>query len=364
MRNNAARRRGFTLIELLVVIAIIAILVALLLPAVQQAREAARRTQCRNKLKQLGLALHNYHDVHQCFPPGTSGGDLKLYAGTVMHGWRGHGWATFCLPFLEQQPLYARIDFKEPIYIGLPFGAVNANETLYSSEQPRAFVCPSDVRRRQITDSASGSGVLKWAPGLMMCSYVGNFGVNAFIRGSTTGSNISWRDSRFVGGSSNSLAPNATTNSRGLGPLFSNSRVRMRDVSDGLSNCLLIGERMGGVDEGIPSNGYFTASQTFWAGGVHFQTLSSAYYRPNKCDRDTPQADLDGCVGNFSSWHPGGLNVVLMDGSVRFISENIDSADETDIDAIPSMTGSGRRNVYGIWQALCDINDGMVIGEF
>lgn len=150
----------------------------------------------------------------------------------------------------------------------------------------------------------------------------------------------------------------------GGGPFWNNSNTRFRDVTDGTTNTVMVGERRGGLDDTVPGIANVTVSQAFWMGTGHSPALSSGYYRPNKCDRNTPQADLNGCVGNFSSWHPGGLNVVLMDGSVRFISENIDSADEADIDAIPSMTGSGRRDVYGIWQALCDINDGLVIGEF
>lgn len=350
-------RSGFTLIELLVVIAIIAILIALLLPAVQQAREAARRTECRNKLKQLGLALHNYHDVHRCLPMGVMGGDARLYSGSGMAAHRGFAWGAYILPFIEEPNLFRAIDFGEPVYPLGPPMLTNSNEALLTGISSTKFLCPTDLR------SPNDESFLP-APGLSAASYVGNTGVNGFIRGQGSFANISWPLVRFWGSAINSLTPMSIANSVSSGPFSINSRTRLRDVTDGTTNVILLGERRGGLDAGIPWSSAITGSQTFWVGAFRYQTLSSAYYRPNKCDRDTPQADLDGCVGNFSSWHPGGMNACLMDGSVRFISENIDSADEAAIDAIPSMTGPGRKNVYGIWQALCDINDGMVIGEF
>ncbi|MBQ7815363.1 MAG: DUF1559 domain-containing protein, partial [Thermoguttaceae bacterium] len=120
-----SRRNGFTLVELLVVIAIIGILIGLLLPAVQAAREAARRMQCTNNMKQIGLAMHNYHDTHNCFPPGNTffnganGTDLRgsgmgCEAGGVYHGMMG--WAAFVLPFMEQNALYEQIDFTKRAY--------------------------------------------------------------------------------------------------------------------------------------------------------------------------------------------------------------------------------------------------------
>ena len=354
---SKSRRAAFTLIELLVVIAIIAILIALLLPAVQQAREAARRTECKNKLKQFGLAMHNYHDVHRCFPPGIMGADTRLFVGSSLPGHRAFGWGVYLLPYLERTDLYDLIDFNIPAYVHFPNSGTNSNEILFSSARVEQFLCPSDTRE-QLNDNTA----FVWAPNAGSSSYAGNFGVNGYIQSGST--NTSWSVIRYRGGAVNSLNPAADLNSIGGGPFWINSTIRMRNLTDGSSQTVAVSERRGGLDAPLPSLPTFTASQSFWFGGFNFLTLSSAYYRPNKCDQSTPQAELDGCVGNFSSWHPGGLNVCLMDGSVRFISEDIDSADEAAIDALPSMRGGERKNVYGIWQALCDINDGKVLSEF
>src|SRR5438309_1662617 len=112
VRNIGTRRRGFTLIELLVVIAIIAVLIALLLPAVQQAREAARRTQCKNNLKQLGLAMHNYHDVHSCFPP------AGIFLDQTTNVW--HSFHTYLLPYIDQNNVYQEFKIDLTIFANLP----------------------------------------------------------------------------------------------------------------------------------------------------------------------------------------------------------------------------------------------------
>src|SRR3954447_24995498 len=144
------RRTGFTLIELLVVIAIIAILIALLLPAVQQAREAARRTQCRNNLKQMGLAMHNYHDVFNCFPPGylgypaAAGQDCSAVRNTAPFA-QGWGWGTYLLPYLDQAPLYNSLNpgQKQAVCDNASGPALNAGNPVLQRQLLPVYVCPS-----------------------------------------------------------------------------------------------------------------------------------------------------------------------------------------------------------------------------
>jgi prepilin-type N-terminal cleavage/methylation domain-containing protein len=141
------RRRGFTLIELLVVIAIIAVLIALLLPAVQQAREAARRTQCKNNMKQLGLAMHNYHDTFRVFPPGWIAVDPATNAQSAHEGISGFGWGTMLLPQIDQSPLYNQLNLNL---------AINDPANLPQRYRPRADL--GDRRRRQPRDGPGRAG--------------------------------------------------------------------------------------------------------------------------------------------------------------------------------------------------------------
>ncbi|MFV1968905.1 MAG: DUF1559 domain-containing protein [Pirellulaceae bacterium] len=326
-------------------IAIIGILVALLLPAVQAAREAARRMSCGNNLKQLGLALQLYHDVHKTFPPGVLAGDAAKYRGDHNRAFRGFGWGACILPFVEEGSLHQRIDFNQPA-MAMPSWppSTNANENLLTSIALKQYLCPSDPRE------ANEENYI-WAPGMSASSYVGNYGVNGYIP-AASGQSVPWPRARFVGGWVNSLDPTSVVNTRGVGPLFTNSRASMKNVTDGTSNTVFIGERRGDLTTGVPMNRYYTPAQTFWGfAAFQYHVLASAYYVPNKCNRKTPQADLDGCLGTFSSLHPGGMQVCLMDGSVRFISDTIDSAEEVALDAILNIQNPG--DVYRVWQAIC-----------
>jgi hypothetical protein len=200
------------------------------------------------------------------------------------------------------------------------------------------------------------------APNMSSASYVGNYGTNGFVTASAASQNVSWQITRFAGGATNSLNPASLMNSQGVGPLFNNSRVTLASVTDGSSNTILLGERRGDLNDSVPSNPFIRPGDTFWAGGPHYLVVASAYYKPNKCNRKTVTANLDGCVGTFSSLHPGGLQMCLIDGSVRFISDTIDSADEATLDAIPNIQSPA--NAYGAWQAICVINDGTIVKEF
>jgi len=305
MKNLSQRRRGFTLIELLVVIAIIAILVALLLPAVQQAREAARRTQCKNNMKQLGLALHNYHDVHRKFPPGWIAVDG--FAHSAHDGLNGAGWGTMILPFLDQAPLYDRFDSN--LAIEDP-----ANISFLDNVLP-AWQCPSDPKpdKWEIEEEGVPGNVLAQLP---TANYIGSFGTEE------------------LDGCENApgTAPVAANGQcQGDGVLFHNSCVAIRDITDGTTNTLLVGERKTDVNLGWFSTWPGMVSE----GEEAFQRiLGSADHVPN---------DPAGHFDDFSSRHVGGAQFCLGDGSVRFISENI-----SDI----------------VYHGLATRQGGEVIGEF
>lgn len=282
-------RRGFTLIELLVVIAIIAILIALLLPAVQQAREAARRATCRNNLKQIGLALHNYHDVHLAFPPGwieEAGGNPFLENTGGPAGW---AWGAMLLPFVDQAPLY---QFLGVGVAGQPVPDIVQNSSdRWDPPVLEVYLCPSDDSRgRQVVRYPNSGG----ASGRNQClfpksNYPGVYGGNR-------------------GGDGTESDP--------PGMFSMHSRVRIRDATDGTSNVLFVGERDSHERHG--SNGPRASTWLAWAGGMAGTNLGMVLGRVEALrPMNSTRNDV------FRSRHAGGAHFLLGDGSVRFVSENI-----------------------------------------
>lgn len=303
-------RKGFTLIELLVVIAIIAILIALLLPAVQQAREAARRTQCKNNMKQLGLAFHQYHDTHNKFPFAyMQGNNLNV-----------SNWGVQILPFIEQNNLWNQWDstvpaFNEASSFGFPAAAVNQNLDVIATPIA-AFMCPSTpgdtVHDYSLPANAGGSGVppadLSWTAARSdYCAASG-------VRGD-------FADIAYAG--------NAGGQRSGLlsGP---NECRQFRDVTDGTTNTILLGERVGGnqiyrrgvVDQTL------TSSYGSTQGGAWGDFLNGEHWAEGSLVDGTPGGGpcLINCTNmrstGFMSFHPGGGNFLMTDGSVRFVSAN------------------------------------------
>lgn len=267
------KRRAFTLIELLVVIAIIAVLIALLLPAVQQAREAARRTQCRNNLKQLGLGLHNYEASARIFPFGVLGATGTASATNPLHTWHSQ-----ILPYLDQQPLYASYQFSVPF-------SDPANQAVVKTTIP-GFLCPSNP------DLGPVSGA--WGQN----HYAGNAGVQS------------------------------GTNDGLVYPL---SGVQMRDLLDGASQTLAAGEiafELGGWARGsFPGSGGGGGS----GGGQGYARAVMRWWQaPPACARPGLNPPASSCNNSverslqFSSMHTGGMQALMCDGRVVFLSENTD----------------------------------------
>ena len=320
-KSNNVSRAGFTLIELLVVIAIIAILVALLLPAVQQAREAARRSSCKNNLKQLGLALHNYHDVHRVFPSGwiganASGHHTGMDSPDLTGFNNGLGWGTMLLPFLEQSPLYSQFNSTLPL--------TDAANTPHIDEVLAAFQCPSDPKpgTAAIEDEDTNSFTMGTS------NYMGVFGTRE-LHECEIGNGVT-----------------ATEQCRSNGTLYHNSKVSIRDLTDGTTNTLIIGERTTYYENlNTKADPFFGV----WAGlvpnseGSAERFLGHCEHNPNHAAQKDGSGNSLGDAGDFGSSHTGGSQFVLGDGSVRFISENIDNQ---------------------TYQNLSIISDGNVIGEF
>ena len=299
MLSNRPRRtwrRGFTLIELLVVIAIIAILIALLLPAVQQAREAARRTQCKNNMKQIGLALHNYHDTFSMFP------SLEIQTAAFMNGssnsWGGHAgnWLSLMLPYIDQAPVYNKINFETS------WNGTADNIAAFRNGYP-AYLCPSNP----VADREFSGG----------SSHIVHYFAMA---GATTGMPGGLERIQWAIGQTGSL------NLKGV--FYHSSSTRVRDIIDGTTNSVMVAE----------ARGYQPASlndilNIVDGRGMMFSAVT------------TSSMQINGIFRWFSpsSFHEGGIHVLLADGSVHFISENIDAT---------------------TWSRLGSIGDGNVLGQF
>ncbi len=318
-------QRGFTLIELLVVIAIIAILVALLLPAVQQAREAARRTQCKSHLKQIGIALHNYHDVSRSFPPffiSRTGNPSRI--GDVD---KGANWLVFLLPYVDQAPLYNTWNFDIP-----------ANQNPGRSAELSIYKCPTDPQSDGVHCSYAGGG---WARG--------NYGMN-----------VSPCD-HGVGSATNTLG--------GIGG--ANYVVRMRDIIDGTSSTVAVDELRAGLNDRDLRGSWAMPGLSAGTAAMFNDASAPNSREPNSDDMEN--CLVSGFAGNASqgmgcfdstntgqmtarSLHTGGLQLLMVDGSVRFVSENIDFKRNT--------TGCGSVQDRGVWQAIHTRNGSEVVGEW
>ena len=278
-------RRGFTLVELLVVIAIIGVLVGLLLPAVQAAREAARRMQCSNNLKQIGLAMHMYNDTHKKFPPG---------------GWNeaNHGnrlaWTVFILPFMEQTALYHQFDMTHNSYTGV--------NLLPAAMAVPMYHCPSQQLKYNSNGAGPGAGENPPTGMAYTTHYYGIMGPKGTIPGSTA---------------TYPHDPNPTGHGgySNTGVLFRNSSTKLGEITDGTSNTMLVGEIS------------WTASNTFrsWGRGVSGNTSGGA---KNMEFGINVQGYTSGNFNSvsFGSEHTGGCQFAIGDGSVRFTSESIDMA--------------------------------------
>jgi prepilin-type N-terminal cleavage/methylation domain-containing protein len=331
MPSTSAKRvstRAFTLVELLVVIAIIGILVAMLLPAVQAAREAARRMQCTNNLKQLGLGLHNYHDSNGAFPAGVSYLDVEKVphpSSSTGHGWNRQSWGVAVYPFIEEQAAY---DLYDPTLPGVAH--TNWCDTANSATRNSAAAipistlrCPTDPQQINPRENACG-----W---YCVSNYLAVTGDRGYMHG------LPSTHPNFVG-------PARLPAAFGIGVWR-----RIGDFRDGTSKTLLLAEYLSGTNEPNEQRGWLWQDEpscsTIQTANTPNSTVPDRLYT-NWCV-DLPQQNLP-CVEDTNelaaarSQHTGGVNVVLGDGSARFVTDDV---------------------ALSTWQALGTIQEGDAIGE-
>jgi prepilin-type N-terminal cleavage/methylation domain-containing protein len=319
----ALRRRGFTLIELLVVIAIIAVLIALLLPAVQQAREAARRSQCKNNLKQLGLALHNYHDTARVFPVGI----MRSNSGSIQTN--AVGWSGMLLPYLDQAPLYNLIDWSSfgPNFTGTTLGANQWADggvlaSAVSTTLP-VMRCPSSGDPTKVNHD----GIATRVPSNYIGVQTGAIGNPGTTWGAEHKSHMD--DSMTL----NDFAGNGGGHYRMHGVLLPVFVTSIADITDGTSNTAMAGEAL---NKWLAPNGTPQMVEHHYIGSgnandnnhYHLGSLGAVINWATKTD-GAGNAWGSGFDGSdlriaFSSQHTGGAHFVFADGAVKFISNNVD----------------------------------------
>lgn len=322
MKTSLRQRHGFTLIELLVVIAIIAVLIALLLPAVQQAREAARRTQCRNNLKQIGLAIHNYESTFSVFPMARTMPFPFVFSPQAR-----------ILPYVDQANLNNLINFSDaPLNFGIPGMPDGATNAVAARTKLPLFLCPSD--QSSIPGNSYGP-----------TNYVANVGTGLVSAGDID---------------------------RGEGLFISNASLGFRSIPDGASNTVMFSEAIVGdgqtVSGGTPANrqralfevsgaaapdpatcaaasggGWNNQKGAKWINGHYGDSLYNHYLSPNSRSWDCDNGYHNMALVAARSMHVGGVHASLCDGSVKFVSENIDIT---------------------VWRAISTRAGGEVVGDF
>jgi prepilin-type N-terminal cleavage/methylation domain-containing protein/prepilin-type processing-associated H-X9-DG protein len=318
--------KGFTLVELLVVIAIIGVLVSLLLPAVQAAREAARRMQCTNNLKQYGLGLHNYHDVFKAFPLGSTGPNHPLPRA---------GWQVRILPFMEQTALWDQLHMDGP-RPGVEYGGVIGSVTRQvladgdeaGEKQAPYAMCPSSSWPSHEPGGTSTpfKTVANWA----QASYSGSIGSQLTPSASGACNPFLSFAENLPGCTVAEMNYGRSVRSRCISGMFSywGAVIRLQDVRDGTSNVIFMGEVRPDCHS-HPTYGWWFSNGM---GNAHASTVTPINEQTT-CDKAPPaKISNPACVGKanynyswgFKSFHPTGANFLLVDGSVHFISETID----------------------------------------
>jgi prepilin-type N-terminal cleavage/methylation domain-containing protein/prepilin-type processing-associated H-X9-DG protein len=323
------KRDAFTLVELLVVIAIIGILVALLLPAIQAAREAARRSQCQNNVHNLGLGALNYHDTHSSLPVGVSNprkanGDFEYTNGSQMTATNGKlfaNWAIQILPFIEEQSLYDSFVLYDEAPVGTALNDF-ANRVERGTELAY-MLCPSDTGRGNFCSASGGN----WARG--------NYGLNM-------GLGFLWnhRDPDD--------ADNPWRHQCGRGVASVNRGATVAQIEDGTTKTIMFGELRVGLSErdrrgtwAMPMVGSnLLAEQASNYGGMGWDNSVSITLR---------------------SRHPGGVHVAMCDGAVRFVSNDIQSIPLGPGYRVPPDNRCPREDAFGVWQRINSANDGYVL---
>ena len=347
---------AFTLVELLVVIAIIGVLVALLLPAVQAAREAARRSSCSNNLKQIGLGLQNYHDTQLTFPPGWI--DVPL---ANSEQW---GWSALMLPYMEQAPLHERLGVtRRSLHQAMATDSANvypATRTVV-----KVFICPTDTghnngltHNNRSFDVGLGYTAAGFTTPATTIAGLSNYMGVAGHRDLGTGNNGITNSGILFG----SCQGSTTQCDTGIA-----AAIRMGEILDGTSNTFIVGERetfrcRGGTWLGVRnSNGSGTRGVHVVSGHAHPKLNQPVPPPTTNIDWDV---DAVGCGEGFSSLHPGGAQFLAADGSVKFVSQTINH-----FWANPSGNANGSATDHtdqtnGIYQRLFSRNDNLVIGNY
>ena len=396
------KKRGFTLIELLVVIAIIAILIGLLLPAVQNAREAARRLQCKNNLKQWGLALYHYEGTFTCFCPLSGGTEV----GSPDHNFGRLSGRAMLLPYMELDPIWQQIANQSVTQGGDPTAGLH---DVAISGELSIFTCPSSTVPQKIAGTGTNLGLYGTTAGSINTDFHAHasyaFNVGDMIVGLPNDAGMLPID----GTPGSATAPSM----RNRGPFAWRSCLRSNEVQDGLSNTVFMAER----DLGNPSSpkdalgrvatfatvtttapnaangcrascsqGYFTGSSLTdlpgerWASGFLYYSGVTFINPPNSCSC-AASSPVSGAVGvpaiiTPSSRHTGGVHCMMGDGTVRFVNENINSSTlstvtntEGDANQVPDATTfqinyPGRQSPYGIWGSISTISGSESGGEF